>query len=147
MFQNHEAEPPMATVIRQDIYEDLKPQDKNQDWCGVSLCVGRFSCMLGNSEGPWEGLAAGTAVMEAKGPRGIPVRALPMPCQWPAGAGLQVQGMWIMWAIGMRKVAWGRNALIREVIWNFLLGPNSPHLLAKQGKSDDSDHDARGMLA
>ncbi len=74
----------MATVIRQDIYEDLKPQDKNQDWCGVSLCVGRFSCMLGNSEGPWEGLAAGDRCGGSEGSPGDPcegaANALPMAC-------------------------------------------------------------------
>ena len=54
----------------------------------------------------------------------------------------------------MREVAWGKggngeSALIRKVIWNFLLGGLSQRcgessFLAKQGKSD---HDARGMLA
>ena len=44
-----------------------------------------------------------------------------------------------------------KSALIRKVIWNFLLGVvlvpkgvGNQSFLAKQGKSD---HDARGMLA
>ena len=50
----------MGKVIRQDIYEDSKLQRRNEDWCGVSRrASGAFSCRLGNSEGPWEGLAAG----------------------------------------------------------------------------------------
>ena len=50
MFQNHEAEQPMAMVIRQDIYEDLTGI---RIGVGYRLCVGRFPCILGNSVAGW----------------------------------------------------------------------------------------------
>ena len=54
-------------VIRQVIYEDLKPQGRNQDLVvGYSCASGAFPACWGNSEASWAGLAAGTAVLEAR---------------------------------------------------------------------------------
>lgn len=61
VFQSHEAEPPMAVVIRQHIYEDLQLQTPE---LGIRIGVG-YRCASdacpacwGNSEGRWEGFAA-----------------------------------------------------------------------------------------
>lgn len=60
MFQSHEAEGPVEMVIRQVIYEDLKPQGRNQDLgVGYSCASGAFPACWGNSEASWAGLAAG----------------------------------------------------------------------------------------
>ena len=68
MFQSHEAEPPMEMVIRQDIYEDLKPQGGIRIGVGYNCASGAFPAGWGNSEGSWEGFAAGgTTAVEARG--------------------------------------------------------------------------------
>lgn len=68
VFQSLEAERPMNVVIRQEIYEDLKPQSRNEDWCGVYKLRRALFLHDGNSEGAWEGLAAGPVCWK----RGVP---------------------------------------------------------------------------
>ena len=66
MFQSHEAERPVEMVIRQVIYEDVKPQGKESGlvWGiaahrALSLHAGQFRSKLGRT-------SRGTAVLEAR---------------------------------------------------------------------------------